>query len=267
MSWTSACLKCSARRAHARRNTGCRLFELGECGLQRRLVVAGHRAQQRVGEFAADGCADLCDLLDRRRGGPAAPSINPGASPGSRSGGNGPVELVAVRSYDQADPVRERFWSFLDKERPVSLGEDLDRHWAGSRPACDMLDQGFSLEGAMRSSAMRRRRAGRSRAPGIRRNVISASAGSRRTRSTVDAEHFERGRVGPSGSSNSIRTGFCRPYLDLVEHGREGLAALLRREKSAEDNAGRAVSTASKRKSGAVSAIREGAQMASSLSS
>jgi len=44
-----------------------RLFELCQCRAQRRLVAAGDRAQQRVGEFAADRGADLRDLLDRRQ--------------------------------------------------------------------------------------------------------------------------------------------------------------------------------------------------------
>ena len=42
-------------------------FELRQCGAQCRLVAAGDRAQQRVGEFPADRGADLRDLLDRRQ--------------------------------------------------------------------------------------------------------------------------------------------------------------------------------------------------------
>jgi len=53
------------RRARAEQQL--RLFELGQCRAQRRLVAAGDGAQQRVGEFAADRSADLRDLLDRRQ--------------------------------------------------------------------------------------------------------------------------------------------------------------------------------------------------------
>jgi len=53
------------RRARAEQQF--RLFELHQCRAQRRLVTAGDRAQQRVGEFAADRGADLGDLLDRRQ--------------------------------------------------------------------------------------------------------------------------------------------------------------------------------------------------------
>ena len=53
------------RRARAEQQL--RLFELRQCRAQRRLVAAGDRAQQRVGEFAADRGADLRDLLDRRQ--------------------------------------------------------------------------------------------------------------------------------------------------------------------------------------------------------
>jgi hypothetical protein len=53
------------RRARAEQQL--RLFELRQCRAQRRLVATGDRAQQRVGEFAADRGADLRDLLDRRQ--------------------------------------------------------------------------------------------------------------------------------------------------------------------------------------------------------
>jgi len=53
------------RRARAEQQL--RLFELRQCRAQRRLAAAGDRAQQRVGEFAADRGADLRDLLDRRQ--------------------------------------------------------------------------------------------------------------------------------------------------------------------------------------------------------
>jgi hypothetical protein len=53
------------RRAGAEQQL--RLFELRQCRAQRRLVAAGDRAQQRVGELAADRRADLRDLLDRRQ--------------------------------------------------------------------------------------------------------------------------------------------------------------------------------------------------------
>jgi hypothetical protein len=53
------------RRARAEQQF--RLFELHQCRAQRRLVGAGDRAQQRIGEFAADRGADLRDLLDRRQ--------------------------------------------------------------------------------------------------------------------------------------------------------------------------------------------------------
>jgi len=52
---------------HARAEQQLRLFELRQCRTQRRLVAAGDRAQQRVGEFPADRGADLGDLLDRRQ--------------------------------------------------------------------------------------------------------------------------------------------------------------------------------------------------------
>jgi len=53
------------RRARAEEQL--RLFELHQGRAQRRLLAAGNRAQQRVGEFAADRGTDLCHLLDRRQ--------------------------------------------------------------------------------------------------------------------------------------------------------------------------------------------------------
>ena len=52
---------------HARPEQQLRLFEMRQCRAQRRLVAAGDRTQQRVGEFAADRGADLRDLLDGRQ--------------------------------------------------------------------------------------------------------------------------------------------------------------------------------------------------------
>ena len=52
---------------HARAEQQLRLFEPRQCHAQCRLVAARDRAQQRVGEFAADRGADLGDLLDRRQ--------------------------------------------------------------------------------------------------------------------------------------------------------------------------------------------------------
>ena len=53
------------RRARAEQQL--RLFELHQSGAQRPLVAARDRAQQWVGELAADRGADLRDLLDRRQ--------------------------------------------------------------------------------------------------------------------------------------------------------------------------------------------------------
>ena len=52
---------------HARAEQQLRLFELRQGRTQRQLVAAGDRAQQRVGEFAADRGADLRDLLGRHQ--------------------------------------------------------------------------------------------------------------------------------------------------------------------------------------------------------
>src|SRR5262249_28182381 len=49
-----------------------RLFELHQCRAQRRLVAAGDRAQQRVGDFPADRGAALSELLYRRQPGETA---------------------------------------------------------------------------------------------------------------------------------------------------------------------------------------------------
>jgi hypothetical protein len=53
------------RRARAEQQL--RHFELRQCRAQRRLVAAGNRAQQRIGEFTADRGTDLRDLLHRRQ--------------------------------------------------------------------------------------------------------------------------------------------------------------------------------------------------------
>ena len=63
-------------------------------------------------------------------------------------GGNGPVEMPALRSRDEQTRFEHRLGQFLDKERhPVRLGDDLLRHLAGQWPAGDMLGQGLDLGG------------------------------------------------------------------------------------------------------------------------
>jgi hypothetical protein len=140
-------------------------------------------------------------------------------------------------------------------------GDDLCRHLGRQRPAGDMLGQGLDLGGCQAVE----RDAGDVRETDPRRLVFRPEGDQQQYWQGADAldrqiENFERGRIGPVGVLEQHQDRLLpRQCFELVEQGRQGQPPLLRRAQCE-----RRIAAA---KSSAVSAMRAGANMASSLSS
>jgi hypothetical protein len=132
----------------------------------------------------------------------------------------------------RAGPLEHRLGQFLDKERhPVGLSDDLRRHLGGQRPAGDALSQGLDFGGRQAVE----RDAGDVRETGPGRLVFRPEGDHHQYRQGADAldrqiEHFERGRIGPVGVFEQHQYGLLsRQCFELIEQGRQGQPALLRR--------------------------------------